>query len=48
MDASENLLRSLIAALRGTRFLAYLFDMSRRSVPCALHSNCSLRFFEAP
>ena len=48
MDTSKNLLRDLIAALRGTRFLAYLFDMSRRSVPCALHSSRSLRFFEVP
>jgi len=35
-----------IAALRGTCFLAYPIGMSRRSVPCALHSNRSLRFFE--
>ncbi|MDH2917430.1 MAG: hypothetical protein PXX77_11220 [Gallionella sp.] len=27
-----------IAALRGTRYLAYLKDMSRCSVPCALRS----------
>jgi len=46
MDTSENLLHELIAALRGTRFLAYPTDMSRYSVPCALHSSRSLRFSE--
>jgi hypothetical protein len=46
LDTSINLLRDLIAALRGTRFLAYPMGMSRRSVPCALHSSRSLRFFE--
>lgn len=46
MNTSNNLLRDLIAALRGTRFLAYLCGMSRHSVPCALHSNRSLRFLE--
>src|SRR4030067_30357 len=43
---SINLLRSLIAALRGTRRLAYQLGMSRCSVPCTLHSSCSLRFLE--
>jgi hypothetical protein len=35
-----------LAALRGTRFLAYPIDMSRHSVPCALHSTRSLRFLK--
>ncbi len=35
-----------LAALRGTRFLAYPTDMSRHSVPCALHSIRSLRFLQ--
>jgi hypothetical protein len=29
LSTSKNLLRNPIAALRGARFLAYLFDMSR-------------------
>jgi hypothetical protein len=35
-----------LAALRGTRFLAYPIDMSRHSVPCALHSIRSLRLLK--
>jgi hypothetical protein len=46
MDTCQNLLRESIAALRGTRFLAYPTDMSRHSVPCALHSIRSLRFLQ--
>jgi len=46
MDTSINLLRCLIAVLRGTRFLAYPIDMSRRSVPCTLHSSSSRQFLE--
>lgn len=46
MNTCQNLLRESIAALRGTRFLAYPLDMSRHSVPCALHSIRSLRFSE--
>lgn len=46
MKIPNNLLREPIAALRGTRFLAYPSDMSRHSVPCALHSARSQRFFE--
>jgi len=44
METCKNLLRDSIAALRGTRFLAYQQGMSRRCVPCALLSNRSLRF----
>jgi len=44
METCKNLLRDSIAALRGTRFLAYLEGMSRRCTPGALLSNRSLQF----
>ncbi len=43
--AKSLVMRQPSAALRGTRFLAYLIDMSRCSVPCALHLAVLATFF---
>ena len=42
----KKLLRDPIAASRARSLLAYLFDMSRRSLRGSLHSGHSLRFFQ--
>ncbi len=43
--AKSLVMRQPSAALRGTRFLAYLTDMSRRSAPYALHLAVLATFF---
>ncbi len=43
---SKNLLRDSSAALRGTRSLPTITVCLRRSVPCVLRSNRSLRFWQ--
>ncbi len=45
LQGVEKLLRRPSAALRGTSFLAYLIDMSRRCAPCALHLAVLATFF---
>jgi hypothetical protein len=42
----KKLLRDPIAVSRARSLLAYLFDMSRRSLRGSLHSGRSLRFFQ--
>ena len=42
----KKLLRDPIAASRARSLLAYLFDMSRRSLCGSLHSGRSLRFLQ--
>ena len=45
MDTSKNWFFRRIAALRGARCLAYLFDMPRCCAPCALRFILHNRIF---